>query len=149
MKVLTTSLASLVLTLCSAMILSACNSTVLEEGAEIIRQQKIQIAEQEKIKEALEAKNRLEKQKQHDCNHAFREYFDKAQLASNRERTISLYREGLAICPDDDVAHYELGRALAAAGRRTEAEKSFEAALKINPDFTEARRQLEAVQKNR
>ena len=147
MKVLTTSLALLVLTLCSAMILSACNSKVLEEGAEIIRQQKIQIAEQEKIKQALEAENRLEKQR--DCNRAFREYFDKAQLATNRERTISLYREGLAICPDDDVAHYELGRALAAAGRRTEAEKSFDAAVKINPDFTEARRQLEAVQKNR
>ena len=58
---------------------------------------------------------------------------------------MSLYREGLAICPDDDVAHYELGRALADAGRCAEAEKEFEAALKINPDFADARRQLDAI----
>jgi tetratricopeptide (TPR) repeat protein len=131
------------------MTLIACNSRILEDQAETIRQQKIQIAEQEKIKEALEAENRLAKQKQRDCNRAFREYFDKAQLTANREQAISLYRQGLEICPDDDVAHYELGRAFAAAGRFGEAGKSFEAALRINPDFTEARRQLDAVQKNR
>jgi tetratricopeptide (TPR) repeat protein len=60
-----------------------------------------------------------------------------------------LYRDGLAICPDDDVAHYELGRALADAGRRAEAEKEFETALKINPDFGDARRQLDTIRTNR
>jgi tetratricopeptide (TPR) repeat protein len=80
---------------------------------------------------------------------AFREYFDKAQSSTNRDQVILLYRDGLAICPDDDVAHYELGRALADAGRRTEAEKEFEAALKINPDFGDARRQLDAIRANR
>jgi len=147
MKVLITSLRFPALTAFGIMTFIACNSKILEEQAEIIRQQKIKIAEQEKIKQAMEAENRLEKQR--DCNRAFRENFDKAQSTTNREQAISLSREGLAICPDDDVAHFELGRALAADGRRTEAEKSFEAALKINPDFTEARRQLEAVQKNR
>jgi protein tyrosine/serine phosphatase len=93
MKVLVTSLRFSVLTVCGIMTLFACNSKILEDQAEIIHQQKIQIAEQEKIKETLEAKNRLEKQKQRDCNRAFREYFDKAQLATNREQTISLYRE--------------------------------------------------------
>jgi len=127
----------------------ACYNEALERQAEQIRQQEDEIARQRKEIEALAAGQQIQQQKQRDCNRAFREYFDKAQLATNREQAISLYREGLAICPDDDVAHYELGRALAAAGRRTEAEKSFEAALKINPDFTEARRQLDAVQKNR
>ena len=146
---LVTSLRFPTLTAFGIMTLIACNSKILEEQAEIIRQQKIKIAEQEKIKETLEAENRLEQQKQRDCNRAFREYFDKAQLATNREQAISLYRQGLEICPDDDVAHYELGRALADAGRFGEAEKSFEAALKINPDFTEARRQLDAIRKTR
>ena len=149
MKVLVTSLRFPTLTAFGIMTLIACNSKILEEQAEIIRQQKIKIAEQEKIKETLEAENRLEQQKQRDCNRAFREYFDKAQLATNREQAISLYRQGLEICPDDDVAHYELGRALADAVRFGEAEKSFEAALKINPDFTEARRQLDAIRKTR
>jgi tetratricopeptide (TPR) repeat protein len=70
-------------------------------------------------------------------------------LATDREQAITLYRQGLGVCPDDDVAHYELGRALADAGRFGEAEKSFEEALKINPDFTEARKQLDAIRKNR
>ncbi|HTF93580.1 MAG TPA: tetratricopeptide repeat protein, partial [Verrucomicrobiae bacterium] len=65
------------------------------------------------------------------------------------EQTIDLYNQGLAICPDDDVAHYELGRALADAGRAAEAEKEFDTALRINPDFADARRQLENVRKNR
>jgi tetratricopeptide (TPR) repeat protein len=125
--------------------LIACKSELLEQQAEIIRQQKIQIAEQEKIKEGLIAAE----QKQRDCVRAFRDYFDKAQSANNREEAFKLYRQGLEICPDDDVAHYELGRALAGSGQPAEAEKEFEAALKINPDFTDARRQLEAIRKNR
>jgi tetratricopeptide (TPR) repeat protein len=125
--------------------LIACKSELLEQQAEIIRQQKIQIAEQEKVKERLIAAE----QKQRECVRAFREYFDKAQLAKNHEEAIRLYRKGLEVCPDDDVAHYELGRALAGSGQPVEAEKAFEAALKINPDFTDARRQLEAIRKNR
>jgi tetratricopeptide (TPR) repeat protein len=54
----------------------------------------------------------------------------------------------LALCPDDDVAHYELGKILAANGRNTEAQVELEAALKINPDFIEAKNQLEALKKN-
>ena len=138
-------LASLILAATSSL---ACYNEALERQAEQIRQQEIEIAKQRQELEAL-AGQTIQQQKQRDCNRAFREYFDKAQLATNREQAISLYRQGLEICPDDDVAHYELGRALADAGRFGEAEKSFEAALKINPDFTEARRQLDAIRKTR
>ena len=92
---------------------------------------------------------RQSKQTSDQCSRAFRDYFDKAQLSTNRDEQISLYRQGLQLCPDDDVAHYELGRALADAGRRGEAEKEFEAALKINPGFAEARRQLDALRSTR
>jgi tetratricopeptide (TPR) repeat protein len=132
-----------------AVLLSACNSEVLERQAEQLRQQEAEIARQRKELEALAAGQQVQDQKQKDCIRAFRDYFDKAQLSTNRDQVISLYREGLVICPDDDVAHYELGRALADAGRRAEAEKEFEAALKINPDFGDARRQLDAVRANR
>lgn len=127
----------------------ACSSEALERQAEQIRQQEAEIARQRKEIEALAAGQQIQGQKQKDCLRAFREYFDKAQLSTNRDEAISLYRNGLAICPDDDVAHYELGRALANSGQSAEAEKEFEAALKINPDFADARRQLEAIQKNR
>jgi tetratricopeptide (TPR) repeat protein len=130
-------------------LLAACNSEILERQAEQIRQQEEEIARQRKELEQLAAGQKVDDQKQQDCRRAFRDYFDKAQLSTNREQAISLYRDGLAICPDDDVAHYELGRALADAGRRDEAEKEFAAALKINPDFGDARRQLDAIRTNR
>ena len=97
----------------------------------------------------MAAGKQVQDQKQQDCNRAFRDYFDKAQSSTNREQTIDLYNQGLAICPDDDVAHYELGRALADAGRSAEAEREFEAALRINPDFADAKRQLDSVRKSR
>ena len=130
-------------------LLSACMSEVLERQAEQIRQQNEEIARQRKELEALAAGQQLQDRQQQDCNRAFRDYFDKAQLSANRDEVLSLYGKGLELCPDDDVAHYEFGRALADAGRRAEAEKEFEAALKINPGFAEARRQLEALRNNR
>jgi tetratricopeptide (TPR) repeat protein len=45
------------------------------------------------------------------------------------------------------VAHYELGQTLSAAGRVEEAAEEFEAALRINPGFQDAKRRLEAIRK--
>jgi tetratricopeptide (TPR) repeat protein len=130
-------------------IAAACNSEVLERQAAQLREQEQEIARQRKELEALAAGQQVQDQKQKDCARAFRDYFDKAQLSTDRDQAISLYRDGLTICPDDDVAHYELGQALADTGRRAEAEKEYEAALKINPDFGDARRQLEAIRTSR
>ena len=130
-------------------LLSACMTETLERQAEQIRQQNEEIVRQRQELEALAAGKQVQDRQQQDCNRAFREYFDKAQLSTNRDEVISLYRKGLEICPDDDVAHYEFGRALADAGRRDEAQKEFEAALKINPGFAEARRQLDVLRANR
>ena len=130
-------------------LLPGCMTEALERQAEQIRQQTEEIEQQRKEHEALAGGKQVQDRKQQDCSRAFREYFDKAQLSTNRDEIVSLYRKGLEICPDDDVAHYEFGRALADAGRRAEAEKEFEAALKINPGFGEARRQLDVLRANR
>jgi tetratricopeptide (TPR) repeat protein len=131
------------------MLLSACMTEALERQAEQIRQQNEEIMRQRQELEALAAGKQVQNRQQQDCSRAFREYFDKAQLSTNRDEVLSLYRKGLELCPDDDVAHYEFGRALADAGRRDEAEKEFEAALRINPGFGEARRQLDVLRANR
>jgi len=130
-------------------LLSACMTEALERQAEQIRQQNEEIMRQRQELEALAAGKQVQNRQQQDCSRAFREYFDKAQLSTNRDEVISLYRKGLELCPEDDVAHYEFGRALADAGRRDEAEKEFEAALRINPGFGEARRQLDVLRANR
>jgi tetratricopeptide (TPR) repeat protein len=129
--------------------LGGCNSEILEKQAEQLRQQEIQLARQRKEIDDLLAGQKLQDQKTRDCNRAFREYFEKAQIGSDREQAIALYREGLTICPDDDVAHYELGKVMVEQGSYAEAEKEFEAALKINPDFVDAKKQLDTVRKVR
>ena len=128
-------------------VLAACNSEVLEKQAEQLKQQEAEIARQRKEIDELTAGQKIEAQKRRDCNRAFREYFEKAQAAADREKGIALYRDGLALCPDDEVAHYELGKLLADRARYAEAEAEFRTALKINPDFVDAKKQLEDVRK--
>jgi tetratricopeptide (TPR) repeat protein len=142
-------LGSIAVLLLALMFLSSCLSAELEKQAEQIKQQEEEIARQRIEIEAIKAGQKAQEQKQRDCNRAFREYFDKAQTAADREQAITLYRGGLALCPDDEIAHYELGRVLAERGRYAEAESEFEAALKINPGFVEAKRELEAVRKSK
>lgn len=128
--------------------LSACSSELLEKQAEQIKQQQLEISRQRSELDALLAGQKVQEQKQQDCNRALRDYFEKAQAASDRDQAIVLYREGLTLCPEDDVAHYELGRALVDRGRYAEARTAFETTLKINPGFVEAKRQLDAIHKN-
>ena len=130
-------------------LLAGCSSEALEKQAEQLRQQEKEIARQRKEIDDLLTGQKVQGQKSRDCNRAFREYFEKAQTSSDREQAIVLYREGLDICPDDDVAHYELGKVMVERGLYAEAEKEFEAALKINPDFIDAKKQLDTVRKNR
>jgi tetratricopeptide (TPR) repeat protein len=130
-------------------VLPACNSEVLQKQAEQIKQQEEEIARQRQEINALLAGQKIQDQQRRDCNRAFREFFDKAQAAADRDTAIALYREGFVLCPDDDVAHYELGKILAQAGRYQEAEKEFETALKINPRFIDAQKQLESVQRRK
>ena len=132
-----------------ACVSAGCSSEVLEKQAEQLRRQEIELARQRKEIDDLLAGQKLQEQRARDCNLAFREYFEKAQMSSDREQAIALYRKGLALCADDDVAHYELGKAFSEQGRFAEAEKEFETALKINPNFGDARKQLDALQKNR
>jgi Flp pilus assembly protein TadD len=133
----------------AAMVLSSCLTAELEKQAETLKEQEAEIARQRKEIEALKSGQQAQNKRLRDCNRAFREYFEQAQTTADGDRAVVLYREGLAHCPDDEVAHYELGRLLAAQGRYPEAEAEFEYALKINPDFTDARARLEALPRNR
>ena len=133
----------------AAMALCSCLTAELEKQAATLKEQEAEIARQRKEIEALRSGQQAQGTRLRDCNRAFREYFEPAQTTADGDRAVALYREGLAICPDDEVAHYELGRLLAAQGRYPEARAEFESALKINPDFTDARARLEALPRNR
>jgi tetratricopeptide (TPR) repeat protein len=133
--------------LLTLLLLCSCRSAELEKQAQLIKQQDAEIARQRAELEALKTSQQAEKKKLSDCNRAFRDYFERAQVTVERDRAIALYRDGIALCPADEVAHYELGNLLAAQGLNREAEKEFEAAVKINPAFTDAKARLEALRK--
>jgi len=78
------------------------------------------------------------------CNKAF-SAFDAARKAANDDDAIARYREGLTLCPSDEVAHNELGEIYTRAGRPADARVEFEAALKINPNFARAQKNLDAL----
>jgi tetratricopeptide (TPR) repeat protein len=125
--------------------LAACKSEILRQQEETIRLQREEIARQRReIQETVAARQR-EEQKLRDCNRAFRDYFEPALNQTDPENAIVLYREGLQVCPEDDVAHYELGKLLREAGRTEEARREFEAALMLNPEFADVKRQLEEL----
>ncbi|TMA11272.1 MAG: tetratricopeptide repeat protein [Deltaproteobacteria bacterium] len=126
--------------------LSSCRTEILRQQEEQIRQQEEEISRQRREIEELKIAQQREEQKRQDCNRAF-SYYEKAQGAKNPQEAALLYRQGLKFCPDDDVAHYELGKIFHTSGQLKEAEAEFEAALKINPNFTDAKRQLETIRK--
>ncbi len=115
-----------------------------QQDAEIQRLRQEIARQRREIEQIKLAKLKVE-QKRQDCNLAFRD-FEKAQVAATRDQAIAIYRKGLELCPDDDVARYELGKIFMAVGRRAEAQEEFEAALRINPDFKSARLELKALQ---
>src|SRR5439155_26637692 len=102
-----------VLFLACTFFLAACNSEVLEKQAEQLKQQEAEIARQRKEIDELTAGQKIEAQKRRDCNRAFREYFEKAQAAADREKGIALYRDGRGLCRDDEVSHNVIGKLLA------------------------------------
>lgn len=130
----------------SILILSSCDSELIRQQEKQILQHQEEIARQRHEIEELKLAKQREEQKRRDCNRAFRD-FEKGQAAKDTQDAVALYRQGLGLCPDDDVAHYELGKILRGMGRTQEAEEEFEAALRINPDFRDAKRQLETIKK--
>jgi tetratricopeptide (TPR) repeat protein len=117
-----------------------------------LEQQRIEITrlkeEAEKLKqeaEALRQQNQQIDQERAACNRAF-SAFDQGRKAGDTDTAIASYKEGLSLCPNDDVAHNELGEIYLRLGRKAEARAEFQAALQINPNFSRAQKNLDAVQ---
>lgn len=126
------------------LILSSCASEVIRRQEAEIHSQREELARLKAEGAELQSAKRREAEKRQDCNRAFRE-FERAQEVTEPEAQAALYRKGLEFCADDDVAHYELGKILRRIGRKDEARHEFEAALKINPNFRDAKAQMEAL----
>jgi tetratricopeptide (TPR) repeat protein len=127
--------------------LSACslfdNTQLEQQRAEIARlKQEAEQLRQEA--DALQQQRQKEEKEREACNRAFRS-FSAARKATKNEEAIDLYREGLTLCPSDDVAHNELGELYMRLRRKADAKAEFEAALRLNPNFSRAQKNLDAV----
>jgi tetratricopeptide (TPR) repeat protein len=134
---------ALLLTLVS---LTGCETELMRKQAEQLRQQDQELAQQRKEIEALKLAQKQETEKREACNRAFRQ-FEQAQSSKDARAAAELYRKGIALCPEDDVAHYELGKVLVTLGDLQSAQSEFETALKINPNFTAAKTAVEGLRK--
>ncbi len=72
-------------------------------------------------------------------------YFDRAARERNLDQKIYLMREGLHLCPKNPAAHNDLGVALMLRGDYREAERHFGHALKLDPGYAPARRNMARV----
>jgi tetratricopeptide (TPR) repeat protein len=120
------------------------NSVIEKQRAEIesLRQE----AEQLRLEtEVLRQQGTQQVQKNTACNRAFND-FDAARKAADDTDAAAYYKAGLGICPDDDVAHYELGEIYVRLDQTDAAIAEFKEVVRINPKFSRAQRQLERLQ---
>jgi len=119
------------------------NSKLEQQKVEIERL-KQETAQLKAEADSLQNQREREEKERVACNQSFSS-FDAARKARSDEDAISRYREGLGLCPSDEVAHNELGEIYARAGRTADACAEFEAALKLNPNFARAQKNLDTL----
>jgi len=73
------------------------------------------------------------------------QYFDRAYRARNLDRKIHLLRKGLRYCPNNPAAHNDLGVALTLSGEHAAARRHFNRALKLDPAYYPAQRNLDRM----
>ncbi len=76
------------------------------------------------------------------------QYFNRAYRARNLDRKVYLLKKGLRYCPNNPAAHNDLGVALVLRGKDRAARGHFKHALRLDPDYYPARRNLDRLSRN-
>lgn len=81
-----------------------------------------------------------------ECKEAFAERDLAAEAPENSDKLFHL-RRALRLCPQSAPLHHELGKVYASMQRTSDAEDEFQQALKIDPSFSAAKRELGSLLK--
>jgi tetratricopeptide (TPR) repeat protein len=131
----------------SWLFLSSCSlfdDTKLQQQRAELERLKQESAQLQQEAQNLQQQQQKAVQEREACNRAY-PAFSAARKAPKIEEAVDLYREGLTLCPNDDVAHNELGELYLRLGRKPEAAAEFEEALRINPNFPRAQKNLDST----
>ncbi len=75
-------------------------------------------------------------------------YFGRANRARDMDQKIYLLRKGLRYCPNNPAAHNDLGVAFVLNGDNASARSHFRHALRLDPGYYPARRNLDRLNRN-
>ena len=101
----------------------------------------------DKAKEHLKKMGEIEALYDPANKHIFNECAIDLRKQKMYDDAIRNYNKALEIDPNDEVLYYNLARAYFEKGEADNAIKSLEKAIKVNPDFAEAKKALEFIKK--
>ena len=81
-----------------------------------------------------------------ECRAGFDEALTAKKSADKSERLFH-YRRALRLCPSEPAFHNGLGEVYLSLNRKADAEFEFREALKLDPEFATARRNMQAIEK--
>lgn len=67
----------------------------------------------------------------------------------NYKKAIRYYKQALKVAPENEMIHYNLGRAYLDDGQSSLAEELFNYALSLNPNFEKAKKKMAEIQKSK
>ncbi|MBI5815145.1 MAG: tetratricopeptide repeat protein [Nitrospinae bacterium] len=99
----------------------------------------MELGEVDKAKETFEKLSTIDTIYDKDNKHLFNEYGIELRRGKMYDLAVTNYTKAIEIDPDDEALYFNMARALHENGNASDAVKCLEQALKIKPDFNEAK----------
>ncbi|MBI4827884.1 MAG: tetratricopeptide repeat protein [Nitrospinae bacterium] len=106
------------------------------------------LGEVDKAREAFETMSKLDNLYDKENKHIFNEYGIELRRAQLYDLAIDNYNKALEIDPNDEALYFNIARALNESGNTQAAVENLQKALKLKPDFAEAKMLYGAVTKS-
>lgn len=106
------------------------------------------LGEVDKARETFESMSKLDNLYDKENKHIFNEYGIELRRAQLYDLAIDNYNKALEIDPNDEALYFNMARALNESGNTQAAVENLQKALKLKPDFAEAKMLYGAVTKS-